>query len=127
MIRSNLCDYSDAYIVLKGTITVPNTAAADEAVNNTNKKVIFKNCATFTGCITKINNTKVDDAQKIDIVMLMYNLIEYSDAYSNFILILNQEVHSNTIEMNQLYTLMAILMIFLLTTIIVLHSNLNSK
>ena len=127
MIRSNLCDYSDAYIVLKGTITVPNTAAADEAVNNTNKKVIFKNCATFTGCITKINNTKVDDAQKIDKVMLMYNLIEYSDAYSNFILILNQEVHSNTIEMNQLYTLMAILMIFLLTTIIVLHSNLNSK
>ena len=127
MIRSNLCDYSDAYIVFKGTITVPNTAAADEAVNNTNKKVIFKNCATFTGCITKINNTKVDDAQETDIVMSMYNLIEYSDAYSNFILILNQEVHSNTIEMNQLYTLMAILLIFLLTTIIVLHSNLNSK
>ena len=127
MIRSNLCDYSDAYIVFKGTITVPNTAAADEAVNNTNKKVIFKNCATFTGCITKINNTKVDDAQETDIVMSMYNLIEYSDAYSNFILILNQEVDSNTIEMNQLYTLMAILLIFLLTTIIVLHSNLNSK
>ena len=52
------------------------------AVNNTNKKVIFRNCAPFTNCITKINNTQVDDAQKNDIVMPMYNLIEYSDAYS---------------------------------------------
>ena len=76
MIRSNLCDYSDAYILLKGTITVPNTAAAGAAVNNTNKKVIFKNCAPFTDCITEKNNTQVDDAQKIDEVMPIYNLIE---------------------------------------------------
>ena len=82
MIRSNLCDYSDAYILVKGTITVPNTAAAGAAVNNTNKKVIFKNCAPFTDCITEINNTQVDDAQNIDIVMPMHNLIEYSDVYS---------------------------------------------
>ena len=75
MIRSNLCDYSDAYILVKGTITVPSTAAGGAAVNNTNKKLIFKNCASFTGCITEINNTQVDDAQKIDIVMPMYNLI----------------------------------------------------
>ena len=47
VIRSNLCDYSDAYIHVKGTIIVPNTAAADASVNNTNKKVIFKNCAPF--------------------------------------------------------------------------------
>ena len=83
MIRSNLCDYSDSYILVKGTMTVPNTktAAAGAAVNNTDKK-IFKNCAPFTNCITKINSTQVDDARKIDVVILMYNLIEYSDAYS---------------------------------------------
>ena len=63
MIRSNICDYSDAYILVKGTITVPNTAAEDAAVNNTNKKVIFKNCAPFTNCITEINNIQIDEAQ----------------------------------------------------------------
>ena len=56
MIRSNLCDYSDTYILVKGTITVPSTAAAGVAVNNTNKKVVFKSCAPFTDCITEINN-----------------------------------------------------------------------
>ena len=79
---SSLCDYSDAYILVKGTITVPNTATADADANNTNKKVTFKTCAPFTDCIIEINNTQADDAQKIDIVMPMYNLIEYIDAYS---------------------------------------------
>ena len=79
---SNLCDYRDAYILFKETVTVPNTAALGAAVNNTNKKVIFKNCAPFTACITEINNTKVDDAQKFDVVIPIHNLIEYSDAYS---------------------------------------------
>ena len=51
--RSHFCDCSDAYILARRTITVRNTAAADAAVNNTNKKVIFKNCAPFTDCITK--------------------------------------------------------------------------
>ena len=60
---------------------VSNTAAAGAAVNNTNKKVIFKNCDPFTDCITEINNTQIDAAQKIDVVMHMYNLIEYSEAY----------------------------------------------
>ena len=77
MIRSNLCDYSDAYILVKGTITVPNRAAAGSEVNNANKKVIFKNCASFTDCITEINNTEVYDAQKIDVVMPICNLIKY--------------------------------------------------
>ena len=81
MIRSNLCDYSDAYVLVKGTITVPNTVAAGAIVNNTNKKVIFKNCAPFTNCIIEINNTQADEAQDIDIVRPMYNLTEYSDAY----------------------------------------------
>ena len=57
MLRSSLCDYSDAYILVKGNITVNNTAADGAAANNTNKKVIFKNCAPFTSCISKINNT----------------------------------------------------------------------
>ena len=81
MIRSSLCDCSDAYILIKGNITVNNTAGA-AAANNTNKKVIFKNCAPFTNCISKINNTQIDNAEYIDIVMPMYNLIEYSDNYS---------------------------------------------
>ena len=68
---------------VKGTITFPNNAAAGVAVNDTNKKVIFKNCTPFTDFITETNNTQVDGAQKIDVVMPKYNLIEYSDAYSN--------------------------------------------
>ena len=79
---SNLCDYSYAYILAKGTITAPKTAAAGAAVNNTYKKAIFKNFATFIDCITEMNNIQIDDAQKIDIVMPMYNVIEYSNAYS---------------------------------------------
>ena len=82
MLKSSLCDYSDAYIHVRVTITVNNTAAADADANNTNKKVVFKNCAPFTKCISEINNTNVDDAKDIDIVMPMYNLIEYSDNYS---------------------------------------------
>ena len=82
MLKSSLCDYSDAYILVKGTITVNNTAAADAGANNTYKKVIFKNCAPFTNCISEINNTQVDNANDIDIVMPMYNLIEYSDNYA---------------------------------------------
>ena len=66
------------------TITVPNTAAEAAAVNNTNRKVIYKNFAPFTNWITEINNTQVaqvDEAQDFDIVMTMYNLTENSDAY----------------------------------------------
>ena len=81
VIRSNFCGYSNAYILVKGTITVLNTSAAGAAVNNTNKKVRFKNCAWFTDCITEINNTRVNDAQKTGVVMSMYNLIEYSYTY----------------------------------------------
>ena len=59
MLKSSLCDYSDEYILVKGTITVNNTAAAGADANNTNKKVIFKNCAQFTNCMSEINNTQV--------------------------------------------------------------------
>ena len=77
MLKYSLCDYSYAYILVKGTISVNNTAAAGDAVNNINKKVIFKNCAPFTNCISEINNTQIGNAKDIDIIMPMYNLIEY--------------------------------------------------
>ena len=81
MLKSSLCDYSDAYILVKGTISVNNTAVQGAAANNTNKKVMFKNCAPFTNCISEINNTQIDNAKDIHIVMPMYNLIGYSDNY----------------------------------------------
>ena len=85
MLKSSLCDYGDAYILVKGTISVNNTAAAGAAVNNINKGVIFKNCAPFTNCISEINNTQIDNAKDIDIVMPIYNLIECSDNYAKTI------------------------------------------
>ena len=82
MLKFSLCDYSDAYILVKGTISANNTVAAGAAVNNNDRKVIFKNWAPFTNCIREINNTQIDNAKDIDIVMPIYNLIEYSDNYA---------------------------------------------
>ena len=82
MLKSSLCDYSHAYILVKGTISVNNTAADGAAANNANEKVILKNCTPFTNCISEINNTQIDNAKDIDIVMPMYNLIEHSDNYA---------------------------------------------
>ena len=77
MLRSDLCDYSDAHIVVKGTITVtdPDNDAYD-------KKLTLKNNAPFVSCISKINNTLIDNAEDLDVVMPMYNLLEYSKKYS---------------------------------------------
>ena len=77
MLRSSLCDYSDAHKLVKGNIAVSNTAGAGANTNNTNKKLIFKNCASFTNCKRKVNNTQMDNAEYTDIVMPMYNLKEY--------------------------------------------------
>ena len=82
MLRSNLSDYSDGYILTKGNITVRNTAAQGQANNVIIKRVILKNCVRFTNWINRINNTQVNDAHDIDVVMPMYKLIEYSDNYS---------------------------------------------
>ena len=82
ILRSSLCDYSNAYILVKGSILVNNTAGVGDDANNTGKKALFKNCAPFTDCISKINNTQVGNAKDIDIVIPTYNLIEYSDNYS---------------------------------------------
>ena len=74
-IKSNLCDYSDTYILVTGDITATD--------GNANAKVAFKNCAPFTKCVTHINDEHVDSANNLDIIMHMYNLIEYSDNYSD--------------------------------------------
>ena len=76
MLRSDLCDYSDANIVAKGKIIVINL---DNDVYD--KKLAFKNNAPFTSCILKVNNTLIDNAEDLDIVMPMYNLIEHSKNY----------------------------------------------
>ena len=93
MLSSILCGYNDVHIRVKASITVPNTADQGAALNNTNKKVLFKNCPPFTSFISKINNT---------------------------------QVYGNTIEMNQLYTII-IIIIFLQIKKILFHSNFNSK
>ena len=84
MLRSNLFDYADAYILVRGAITITGAGNDDAArqADERNKGVILKNCAPFTKCISRINNTEIDNAQDIDIVMPMYNLIEYRDNYS---------------------------------------------
>ena len=79
MLRSSLCSYSNAYRLFKKPITFPNTGTA--AAPNNGKKVIFKNCAPFTYCISGINNTEIDHHKDINVVMSMCNLIEYSDNY----------------------------------------------
>ena len=84
MLKSSLRYYSDVYILVKWRITITR-AGADAAARETderNKEVIFKNCARFTDSISEINNTQVDNAKDVDVVMPMYNLIEYSDNYS---------------------------------------------
>ena len=70
------------YIIVKRTTTIADISAAGAAANNTNKIVIFKNYAPFINCIREINNTQIDNAKDIDIVMAKYNLIEYSINYS---------------------------------------------
>ena len=84
MLRSNLCDYADAYILVNGRITITGAGAdaAARQADERDKDVTFKNCAPFIKCISRINNTEIDNAKDIDIVMPMYNLIEYSDNYS---------------------------------------------
>ena len=82
MLKSSLCDYSDAYILVKGTITTTGDDAAARQADERDKCVVFENCAPFTNCISEINNTQVDNAKGIDIVMPMYNVIEYSGNYA---------------------------------------------
>ena len=77
MLRSDLCDFNDAYIVVKGYITLEG----DNDANKQNKNLVFKNNAPFINCISKINGVKIDNAEDLDVVMPMYNLLEYSKNY----------------------------------------------
>ena len=84
VLRCSSCDYADAYILVKGTMTITCTGNDDakKQADERGKGVTFKNCAPFTKCISKINNTDIDNAQDINIIMPMYNTIEYSGNYS---------------------------------------------
>ena len=72
MLKSNLCDYNDAFILVRGDITIIELNVA---------RVAFKNYAPFTKCIAKIDGTTMDDARDLDSVMLLHNLLEYSSNY----------------------------------------------
>ena len=84
MLRSNLCDYADSYILVKGTITITGDGdnAGERQADERDKGVTFKNCAPFTKCLSRINNTDIDNAHDFNIVMPMHNSIEYSNNYS---------------------------------------------
>ena len=77
MLRSDLCDFSDAYNVVEETITLEG----DHDANKRNKNPAFKNNAPFINCISKINGVQIDNAEDFDVVMPMYNLLEYSKNY----------------------------------------------
>ena len=77
MLRSDLCDYADAYTLVNGTITVAGNHPRDRQ----NRPVILKNNAPFVSCITRVNNELIEDAEDLDIVMTIYNLLEYSKNY----------------------------------------------
>ena len=104
MLRSNLCDYSDVCIVLKGYIAVTNP---DDGKRN--KSVTFKNNAPFINCISKSNGVQIDNAEDLDVVTPMYNLLEYSKNYKK-----QQEVCGIITEMNQV--ILFLLMLNLLNT-----------
>ena len=122
MLRSDLCDFSDAYIVVKGNITVtkktftaddieaPNNTAANATATNTandnafgEKKLVFKNNAPFINCISKINGVQTDNAEDLDVVMPMYNLLEYSKNYRKTTGRLHYREHYRDEPSNPLY------------------------
>ena len=78
MLRSGLCGFNDAYIIVKGDITLEG----DNGVNKRNKNLAFKNNAPFINCTSKINGVKIDNAEELDVVIPLYNLLEYSKSYS---------------------------------------------
>ena len=100
MLRSDLYDFNDAYIVVKGNITLEG----DNDANKQNKNLAFKNNAPFINCISKINGVKIDNAEDLDVVMPMYNLLKYCKNYRK-----TQEVCGVIIEMNQVILFLLVL------------------
>ena len=84
MLKSGLCDYSNAYILVKEKITIAGAGddAAARQADERDKGVAFRKCVQFTNCISEINNTQIDNCKDIDIVMPLYNLLEYGDNYA---------------------------------------------
>ena len=108
MLRSDLCDFTDAYIVVKGTITLTETNERG-IIDIRNSFLAFKNNAPFTNCISKINNVLIDNAEDLDIVMSMYSLLEYSKKTEK-----QQEVCGIITEMNLIILLLMIVTLLLL-------------
>ena len=93
MLRSDLCDFSDADIVVKVTLT---KAANRDFIDVRNRILAFKNNAPFTNCTSKINNVLIDNAEDLDFVMSMYNLIEYSKNYKKTTGYYNKSIKSSS-------------------------------
>ena len=104
MLRSNLCDYSDAYVVVNGNITLTKTNGR-EVIDIKSRFLAFKNNAPFIKCISKINNVLTDSAEDLDVTMPMYNLLEYSKNYKK-----PQEVCGIIAKMNLMILLLIIIM-----------------
>ena len=104
MLRSNLCDYSDAYVVVNGNITLTKTNGR-EVIDIKSRFLAFKNNAPFIKCISKINNVLTDSAEDLDVTMPMYNLLEYSKNYKK-----QQEVCGIIAKMNLMILLLIIIM-----------------
>ena len=120
MLKSSLCDCSDACILVKGTIRVNKTGTA-AAPNNEDQKVTFKNSPPFTNCISEINNTQKGSAKDIDILMQMYNVIEYSDNYSKTL-----EAYGNIIKIYQ-QCMRIVILLNLMRQMIPIHLILKQK
>ena len=97
--KSSLCDFGDAYILVSGTITTDGARADDAAkiADKRDKEITFTKCAPFTDCISEIDNTQIDNAKDLDVVMLIHHLIECSDNCSKYL-----EVYCNVIDINQM-------------------------
>ena len=90
MLKLSSWNYSDAGILVKGTIIVMNTAVEDADAKHANKNVIFKNCALFSDCMSEINNTQIGNAKDLDVAMAINNLMKYSDNYSKTFIEMSQ-------------------------------------
>ena len=114
MLRSDLCDFSDAYIVVKGDITLTKTNGRG-IIDIRNRFLAFKNNAPFTNCISKINNVLIDNTKDIDVVMPMYNLLECSKNYrkttGNFAIITEMSL------IILLLTMMTLLLLIIMETL----------
>ena len=109
-------------MLVKGTITVANTAAQGEPNNGVNKKVILQDCAPFTKYLSRINNTQADDASYTDVVIPIYDLIEYLRIIQKHL-----EFYGNIVEMNRVVMIMAQLLILPKIMLLLIHLKLKKK